>query len=87
MSLSDKNIQILKGALLSHGGMPLKIMQEWMDELILTREKKISSKGNLLEDIPFMYKRDGAIKMLKSLRSDFDDMERGEKEDAEKAGE
>ena len=83
MALSKENKQILKGALLTHSGVPLQIMQEWMDELILFQEKKTPSKGNLLEDIPLMYRRDGAIKILKSLRSDFDDIERGEKEDKE----
>lgn len=84
MSLSEKSEEILKGALLSHNGMPLRIMQEWMDEEILLQEKKTSTKGNLLEDVPFLYRKEGAIKILKSLRSKFDNIERKEKEDAGK---
>lgn len=84
MPLSDKNQEILKGVLLSRQGLPLKIMMAWMDEEILAQEKKTAPKGNLLDDIPFFYEKEGKIKMLKSLRSKFEGFERQEKEDAEK---
>ena len=79
MFLSDKHIEILKGVLLSKNGMPLKILMEWMDVLVLEQEKKTTTKGNLLDDIPFFYRKEGAIKILKSLRSEFESMEHEEK--------
>lgn len=88
MSLSEENEEILRGALLSHSGLPLKIMQEWMKDEISIQEQKTSTKGNLLEDVPILYRKEGAIKILKSLRSKFENIERKEKEDAGKpAGE
>ena len=51
------------------------MLKQWYDEKIAEQEKKTSTKGNLFEDVPQMYKRDGAINLLKSLRSDLDDWE------------
>jgi len=51
------------------------ILRDLYNEKISEQENKTSTKGNLLEDIPQMYKRDGAINILKSLRSGLDELE------------
>ena len=73
--ITDQQIKLLEGVLLTHGGQPLMILKQFYDDKIAEQEKITSTKGNLLEDIPKMYKRDGAIKLLKSLRTDLDDWE------------
>ncbi len=74
--ITEQQMKMLRDVLLSHGGNPLLILKQFYDDKIAEQEKKTSTKGNLFEDIPQMYKREGAINLLKSLRSGLDDWER-----------
>lgn len=78
--ITDKQIELLRDVLLTHGGQPLIILKQLYDEKIAEWEKKTTTKGNLFEDVPQMYKRDGAINILKSLRSDLEDWEQEAKD-------